>query len=69
MFKVPLLFFIEPIGWVGRVFTSGPADLRSIPGHVIPKTLKMVLDASLLSTQQYKVFIKGKVEQSPYTSV
>ena len=36
----------------------------------------MVLDASLLNTQQYKVRIKGKVEQSrerssvlPYTSV
>ena len=33
-------------------------------GHVIPKTLKMVLDTSLLNTQQYKVCIKGKVEQS-----
>ena len=33
------------------------------PGHVIPKTLKMVLD-TLLNTQQYKVRIKGKVEQS-----
>ena len=31
---------------------------------VIPKTLKMVLDTSLLSTQQYKVCIEGKVEQS-----
>ena len=38
--------------------------------------LKMVLDTSLLSTQQYKVHIKGKVEQSgersctlSYTSV
>ena len=30
----------------------------------IPKTLKMVLDASLLKTQHYKVRIKGKVEQS-----
>ena len=36
----------------------------------------MALDASLLNTQQYKVEIKGKVEQSreksstlPYTSV
>ena len=26
---------------------------------VIPKTLKMVLDTSLLNTQQYKVRIKG----------
>ena len=31
---------------------------------VIPKTFKMVLDTSLLNTQQYKVRIKGKVEQS-----
>ena len=30
---------------------------------VIPKTLKMVLDTSLLNTQQYKIHIKGKVEQ------
>ena len=50
--------------------------LGSIPGRVIPKTQKMVLDASLLNTQHYKVRIKGKVEQSrershalPYTLV
>ena len=49
---------------VGRVFANGPGDLGSIPGHVIPKTFKMVLDTSLLNTQQYKVRIKGKVEQS-----
>ena len=52
------------IGLVGGVFTNGPGDLGSIPGHVLPKTLKMVLDTSLLSTQQYKVGIKSKVEQS-----
>ena len=49
---------------VGRVFANGPRDLGSIPGRVIPKTLKLVLDTSLLNTQQYKVGIKGKVEQS-----
>ena len=49
---------------VGRVFTYSPGDLGSIPSHIIPKTLKMVLDNSLLNTQQYKVCIKGKVEQS-----
>ena len=32
--------------------------------RVIPKTLKMVLDTSLLNAQRYKVRIKGKVEQS-----
>ena len=64
------------IDLVGRVLANGPGDRGSIPGRVIPKTLKMVLDTSLLNTQQYKVRIKGKVEQSrersstfPYTSV
>ena len=64
------------IGLVGSVSANGPGDRVSIPGRVIPKTLKMVLDTSLLNTQHYKVRIKGKVEQSrerssalPYTSV
>ena len=52
------------IGLVDRVFSNGPGDQGSIPGRIIPKTLKMVLDTSLLNTQQYKVRIKGKVEQS-----
>ena len=52
------------IGLVGRVFANGPGDQGSSPGRVIPKTQKMVLDASLLNTQHYKVRIKGKVEQS-----
>ncbi len=51
------------IGLVGRVFANGPGDLGSVPGRVIPKTLKMVLDTSLLNTQQDKVRIKRKVEQ------
>ena len=58
------------------MFANGPGDLGSIPGHVKPKTKKMVIDTSLLITQQYKVCIKGKVEQSekrssalPYTLV
>ena len=46
-----------------RVIANGPEDLGSIPGRVKPKTQKMILDASLLNTQQYKVGIKGKVEQ------
>ena len=36
---------------MNRVFANGPGDRSSIPGRVIPKTLKMVLDASLLNTQ------------------
>ena len=66
----------DNIGLAVRVFANGPGDLRSISGRVIPKTLKMVLDVSLLNTQHYKVRIKGKVEQSrerssalPYTLV
>ena len=50
--------------------------LVSIPGRVIPKTFKMVLDTSLLHTRQYKAYIDDKVKQSrerssalPYTSV
>ena len=52
------------ISQVGRVFTNDPEDLGSIPGRVILKTLKMLLDTALLKIQQYKVSIKGKVEQS-----
>ena len=48
---------------MGRVFVNGPGDWGLIPGRVIPKTQKMVFDASLLNTQHYKVSIKGKVEQ------
>ena len=55
---------IPDIGLAVRVFANGPGDLGSIPGRVIPKTQKMVLDAFLLNTQHYKVCIKGKVEQS-----
>ena len=61
---------------MSREFSNGPGNLGSIPGCVIPETLKMVLDTSLLNTQQYKVYIKGKMEQArerssalPYTSV
>ena len=54
----------EIIGMMIRVFANGLEDLGSIPGRVIPKTQKMVLDASLLNTQHYKEQIKGKVKQS-----
>ncbi len=64
------------IGLAVRVFANGPGDLGSIPGRVIQKTQKIILDASLLNTQHYRVRIKGKVEKSwersnalPYTLV
>ena len=40
-----------------EVFANGLGDLSSVPGWVILKTQKMVLDASLLNTQHYKVRI------------
>ena len=74
--KFALSFFVRAIGLMSRVFANGPGDQRSIPGRVIPKTLKMVLDSALLNTKHYKMRIKGKLEQSrewsgalPYTSV
>ena len=54
---------------MGKVLANGPGDRGSLPGCVISKTLKMVLDTSLLKTQQYKVRIKGKVEQSRGRSI
>ena len=50
---------VSPMIWETRV----QSQVR-----VIPKTLKMVLDTSLLNTQQYKVHIKGKVMQSKKSS-
>ena len=68
------MLFLNELGFI--YFANGPRDLGSIPGRVIPKILKMVLDTSLLNTQQYTVRIEGKVEQSrerssalPYISV
>ena len=61
---------------MSRVFANGPGDRGLIPGQVIPKTQKIVLDAALLSTQHYKLRTKGKEEESwewssalPYFSV
>ena len=55
--SVFLLSFMNIIVLMVRVFANGP-------GQVITKTQEMVLDATLLNTQHYKVRIKGKVEQS-----
>ena len=58
------------------VFANDPGDRDSIPDRVIPKTQKIVFNVSLLNTQHYKVWIKGKVQRSeerssalPQTSV
>ena len=56
------------------MFGDGSGDQGSIPGQVISKTEKNGTDVTLLNTQDYKVRIKGKGEQSrkwsntlPYT--
>ena len=49
---------------MGRAFANSQGDWGSITGQVIPKTLQIVLDASLLNTQDYKVCFKGKIEPS-----
>ena len=61
---------------MGREFANGPRNRSPIPGRVISKTQKSVLDAALLNIQHYMVRIKGKAEQSrersstlSYTSV
>ena len=71
-----LLSLDRLIGLVSKVFVNGPGDVCSITGRVTRNTFKMALNTSLLNTQQYKVRIKGKVEQYressstlPYTSV
>ena len=46
-----------------RVFTIDPGDQGSIPGRVITRTQKIVLDA-----QHKKVRIEGKVAQSRESS-
>ena len=48
-------YAIDLMSWV---FANGPGNRGSIPGRVIPKTKKMVLDVTLLNTQHYKVRIK-----------
>ena len=45
----------------GRVLNAlSQEDSGSILGRVIPKAQKMVLNASLLNTQHYKIQIRGK---------
>ena len=57
-----------------RVFANGPGALGSISGQVILKTRKMVLDAGLFNTQQYKLWIeeqsreRGSAPPTPWCS-
>ena len=47
---------------MSRVFTNGLGHRGFNPRSSYTEDSKMVLDAALLSTQHYKVRIKGKVE-------
>ena len=60
VFKILSTILDRFFGQVGRVFANGPEDLGSIPGRVMPKTFKMVLDTSWLNTQHYKVLSRVK---------
>ena len=46
------------IGLMSIMFANGPRDMGSIPGQVIPKAQKMVLEVALLNTQYHKVRVK-----------
>ena len=46
-----ILWAYRAIGLMSRVFANGLGDLGSVPGQVIPKTQKMLLDAALLNIQ------------------
>ena len=74
MSSYQLICFFFPTEY--SAFANGLGDLGSIPGRIIPKTSKMIVDTALLNSQQYKVRVKGKVEKSrerssalPYTLV
>ena len=58
-----ILFSIVLDYWPNSsMFANGPGDQGSIPGRVLPKTQKIVLDATVLNTQHYNIRIKGKVK-------
>ena len=69
-----LLNTLRPDGYCVHQWPGRP-ELNSRSSHT-KDSKKLVLCAALLNTQHYKVWIKGKVEQSreknsavPYTSV
>ena len=47
------IYIDRAIGLMSRVFANGSEDRSSIPEWVIPKTKKMVLDATLLNSLHY----------------
>ena len=79
MFSEKLVCYYELSGTLAQRLECSPMARETwVQSQVesYQKTLKMVLDTTLLNTQHYKVRFKGKVEQSwewssalPYTLV
>ena len=49
---------------MGKMFAIGPEGQASLPGWVIPKTQKMVLDTSMLNTEHYRYVSRVKWSNS-----
>ena len=47
-----------------RMFTYDPGIMGLIPGGIIPKTLKIIIDSSLRNTHNYEVLVKSKWSNS-----
>ena len=60
--KLAFIFTLYTVGLMSRVFANDPEK----PSRVIPKTQKMVLDATLLNTQHYKVWRKPGKGVAPF---
>ena len=58
IYATPIILYTSSLPELVECSPNGLGDLGSIPGCVIPKFLKMVLDTSLLNSQQYKVRVK-----------
>ena len=58
-----------PAGITVSVFANGQGDKGLIIGLVIPKTQKMVLDAFLVDTHHYKIWIRGNWRNSRKVTV
>ena len=54
------IYIYIPAHWHNRVLANDLGDQGSFVDRVVPKTQKMVTDASFLTAQHYKVEMKGR---------
>ena len=54
---------------MGRVFANDPGDMGSIPGRVLPKTLKMVLDTIGFTLLYFKMAVIPFVTETKMVDV